>query len=854
MINKVIVENLMSWKWRHEIEYKDWITLFNWTFWVWKSSILVDSLDLAFSNNARNANSEMITKGEESGLVEVFFTMENIEYKIYWYYKPKSKKKKIVKGIEKEVSTSAKTIWLTYQKIGDEYEEINKTPEQILWISYEIAKKTFIIWQFDLDNFSSAWPSEKYEMIAESFWIDKLFEIWDKTKEKIKEKIIEKDLLSKNLDWVNTTQFDLLEDKQKTLQVLHEKILNYQIKETEINNNKELFNNKKYELNSLTNYFNSNILNKTIIEEVSKINILEIESNIQKIKNVLEKQDITKIEKLEESLKNQQDQKTHLKINFDNVYSKEKELSEAKINILKNDILAISQTFQALIIENPKRFTKDMRKKLSLIDLKQPMSIIENTKQIIEKFNIEKNNFIIKKSTLENEKINNQNVINNIKNLNWTSTCPTCYKSLSDLDIITIETQFKKIIEELDKKLKTINSSLLKKEEEIKIQNEIIKEQETIIFDKNELEKLIEKEKIWNSWKEKQIEYKTLITELEKRLNIISTKYEKDLEEVIKTINNSEKEINQLKNSNKYYEIKNQLDLLITKLYTINWVNYDLNWLKVLEQSKKEVISLNNEKIKTVLDKYQLNENANIENELNILNELIIKENQSLENLKNLKNEKNEEYLNLKNEYDKLIYLKKEYDKIKWQLFIINSKLDKLEKISFIFWKKWEPKNIIEKIIIPQLEDKTNNILSEITSWKYMVSFSLSSLTWDWKESKKNIFDIIVYQNWIPLAYQNLSWWEKTNVNFSIRLWITECLNDLLWKKINDFLILDETFNSVDEQEGWENVINAINEIDNSWRFKQIFIITHVTYIQEKLQDLSNVINIEKRGKYSKII
>jgi len=38
-----------------------------------------------------------------------------------------------------------------------------------------------------------------------------------------------------------------------------------------------------------------------------------------------------------------------------------------------------------------------------------------------------------------------------------------------------------------------------------------------------------------------------------------------------------------------------------------------------------------------------------------------------------------------------------------------------------------------------------------------------------------------------------------------------------------------------------------------SGRFKQIFIITHTDYIKDKLEDMSSVIKIEKRAKYSRL-
>jgi len=152
------------------------------------------------------------------------------------------------------------------------------------------------------------------------------------------------------------------------------------------------------------------------------------------------------------------------------------------------------------------------------------------------------------------------------------------------------------------------------------------------------------------------------------------------------------------------------------------------------------------------------------------------------------------------------------------------------------------------------LENNVNDILEEIAEGMYRIEFKLTAKTASGEESKKNTFDIIVYQQWVDQSYDTLSGWERTNINYSIRLGITETLNDILWTKVSDFLVLDETFRGdLDASNGWEALANSVIRTMGSGRFKQIFIITHTDYIKDKLEDMSSVIKIEKRAKYSRL-
>ena len=851
----------MSWKWIHEIEYWTWLTLFDWTYWVWKSSILVDSLDLAFSNNARNINSEMITKGEDFWYVEVYFSNNGLDYKIYWYYKPKNIKIKEIKGIKREVKTAAKTIWNTFQKIDWEYVEINQTPEQILGVSYEIAKKTFIIWQFDLDNFSEAGPSEKYEMIAESFGIDKLFEIWEKTKEKIKVKVIEKEIISKNLEGIDTVEIENLSILKTKVSEKKKQIDKTKEKEDVLISEKEQITNKSQKLNFLSNQLTSvNFHQKTLDEIKLVVNIPEIEKKLENLKKELLKHDISKLKDIEKEIWIIDNTIQIDKITFDNKLQEINNKFTIKNNSLLQSYNLLIEQYKRIQLVKKEIFTDDYKKEINNFDIlkwEKQLLELENVKNKIEKSLLENNN---SKILLENDKKNYNNIIAKIKQLDKVWTCPTCYKTLSESDKTLIENNFLNLISKIDENLVKVNELIAIDNKSLSENNKLItsinlKIENKKIYLENEI-KIKEQKEISIKWKKKKAEMNELLLSKEEDIKKIEKENTDKME-----LNNSnrkikEEELKEFKKNNKYFEIEENIKEIENKLYLISWVNYNIIDLKTLKETKIYLISDWNKKIEEISKEIWLKNITNelLENEKEINNKKINDLEETIKNIKDEIQNENENYLTLKIDLDRLTVMKKEYDKVKEKLEVLNKKLDQLEKISFVFWKKGEPKNIIEKIIIPQLEEKTNKILSEMTSWRYMISFSLNSLTWEWKESKRNIFDIIVYQNWVPLAYQNLSWWEKTNVNFSIRLGITESLNDLLWKKINDFIILDETFNSVDEQEGGENVITAINELNNSWRFNQIFIITHVTYIQEKLEDFSNVIRIEKKGKYSQII
>ena len=852
MIKKIILNNIMSWKGTTEIIYKDWIILFNWKYWAWKSSLLVDSLDLVFSNKARENISEIITKGEASWNIEVFLDVNWIDYKIYWFHQPKSEIEVIWKKWKKKnKKVSAITEWKTFQKDENtnEFYEIHKTPEDILWIPYEIAKKTFIIWQHDLAKFSESWPSEKYEIIADAFWISTLFKIWEKSNEKIKNKIIEKNLLIKNLDWVNTSDFDEIPDLEKNTIEKKEEYLKYVKNWENLLKEKEELIELKNDNNNLNQFIeNNNFLNKELIW-FNQIDISLEEKKIKELELKLEKEDISKIEKEEEILNSLNNDKISKEVLYKNKIENFIDNWNNKLWTLKEKILEISKKFQEITIENIEYFQNEENQKL-IISYWNKEKYIEENNTFFENINnenllINQNNYKLQTLNQEIEKLNW--ILINLKNIS-NSTCPTCHRPVSNEDFLIIETNFKKEIKIKNEEIKKNQNEIWIKTKNIENIKEKIQKNEKIIFEIETLIQVKEKSELWSKWKELQIEYKGLKDKFEQDKKCLEDEFFKENQKVVVLIQKQDNKIKKLKENNKYYEIKEELQKEKNKFYNVNWTNYNLSDLKVYKHLKEKQLEENNKKITEINNKYKEKsiDWSNIEQKIE---KNIIDYNKNNE----IKEEINEDYINLKNKYDKIVSLKKEYDKIKIQLDIINKKLEQLEKISFIFWKKWEPKNIIENIIVPQLEWKTNNILNQMTNWTYNIEFSLNSITADWNESKKNIFDIIVYQNWIPQTYNLLSWWERTNVNFAIRLWITECLNDLLWRKVNDFLILDETFNAVDAQEWWDELIKWLLEIYNSNRFQQIFIITHVTYIKDRLEDIWNVINIEKRWKYSQI-
>lgn len=828
MISKVTVKNLMSWKGYHEVDYPEGMVLFDGPYGAGKSSLLTDSLDLVFSAGARSKLPNLVTRWQTEMEVSVFMDIGWKKYKFYFFYRLKSESKDS-KGKIKKVW--AKTIWESYELEGEEYKKINLTPERILWVNYnQVAKKTFLIGQFDLDIFSKAGPSEKYDIIAEAFQIAKLFKIWDSASNQIKALRIKKEQIEESLEGLDTSEFEkkegLIEEKNKLEKVIKEK--EKALKEENTKKEQELIlqNEKKYYDNIIANIGVHNLN----IDTLEKSDYKEDLKKIKEIRDLIEKSKDPLLEKKENSLGAAIAEKGHLEeqkttkeegINNKYMYSISNKSQETKTVIESLQGIDIYNTEVEQTIEKDIELYKSLNK--------------EETEEKINKLEEKNKEINIDNSSLSKDLSKTDLLIKNVENLTGAEDCPTCKRPFS-------KEEGKKIKESLEAEQVKVNKALKENNENlIKIQEQL-KELQNILVWIDYYKKYVSIQELKIKGKSLQKELKELKESKVKELEGLNS-FDEKINKKIELIKKLEEEIKNLKKESNIDDLNKRLNDLCHKQWNIGGSLYKVEQLDGFIEWQKQTITNLEEQSKGYKEKLK----GYDEKRLDKIVEEIDKKEEAIRG-------EREVHTELSNRVSRIKENEDYYKKIKDNIESINIDLTIYEKINAIFWKKGEPRTLLQNYIIPQLENNVNDILEEIAEGMYRIEFKLTAKTASGEESKKNTFDIIVYQQWVDQSYDTLSGWERTNINYSIRLGITETLNDILWTKVSDFLVLDETFRGdLDASNGWEALANSVIRTMWSGRFKQIFIITHTDYIKDKLEDMSSIIKIEKRAKYSRL-
>lgn len=838
MIISVKIKNLARWKWEHKITYSSGINILDWKYGVGKSSLLVDAFQLVMTNTARASFENIITKWEDEAEVELIWqTPEWEKYKFYWYHKLKKtiqtidEKTKKIKKIQKPW----KTIWEVQEFNTDENEYVKsyKSPEQILGIPYNIASKTFLIKQNDIDSFSKAGPTEKYDIIANSFNISILFQIWDKASEKLKKVLIEKNLLLNDLKDINVADFDRIEEL-KLLKINNEK----EIKE--LNEKEQLISKRREEIRDLLTKYNLVLENRQriwentrLINSLRQVDLISHEKEIESIKLLLEKESTSEIEKIESELAINKWKRSHLQEIYTSKISEIEWIKNIKLRGILSELNELQQKYNETKVINGERFTEEYIKQLSMLSWDELITKYQEKNIIYQWLEQTKQVLIHRLNT-------NKSIIEKIWNLTE-STCPTCYRWLSQKEKQIVISKFIKEKQEIEKEITTNTLNI----------EQIVKELQTLSFQIEELQslnKFLKNQEYGILGKKKLEEYNQVKEDEDRKISKIKEQYEKEIADITTYLVSLQDKYEQLTKKSKIKEYKEILKALETKTFLVEWRIYTALEIKTtINVLEDQLIDLN-KNITKLLKELKINTEQE-ESYINEINNELSKNLIELEILQTKRQTKQEDLYSLNTQLTNLLNLQERYEKVKEKIQIYNEQLERLEKISSIFSRKWQPKIIIEKIIIPQLELKTNTILNNITDGKYQVSFNLTNITQEWKESKKNTFDIIVYQDWIEQIYDSLSGGEQMNINYAIRLGITECLNELFWKQTSDILILDEAFNAIDSDTSEEQILKSIKE--TSKLYKQVFIITHVSELKDWLQWVSTIYSIVKDGKYS---
>lgn len=134
-------------------------------------------------------------------------------------------------------------------------------------------------------------------------------------------------------------------------------------------------------------------------------------------------------------------------------------------------------------------------------------------------------------------------------------------------------------------------------------------------------------------------------------------------------------------------------------------------------------------------------------------------------------------------------------------------------------------KTIVIDYIIPELEEKINEILSQMSDFRVMLD--TQQLKADGKGDKEGLFITIVNDMGEEMSYENYSGGEKLKIIVAI----TEALATL--QKCG-FRIYDETFSALDENslESFVQVLNTLLE-----RFSQVICISHLQEIKSSFDD-----------------
>ena len=442
--------------------------------------------------------------------------------------------------------------------------------------------------------------------------------------------------------------------------------------------------------------------------------------------------------------------------------------------------------------------------------------------------------------------------------------------------------------------------------EKIKEKREILSEKKTLFEQKKKLqdeiknlkEKIIQRTKTLDKHSKKTKGFENLEKDLKEVDNRIN-KIDLDIEKIVKKIEQKKtlsdrlkKDISELDSKKKNIEkmgpdakcptcdriLGKQHDHLLKNFNdeTYKKENEINNFLKEIkkDEEKKERLSREQQALtkKRNYLQNQLREKEGIDATIRSINSEIKSEKTEIQNCEN----------QLK-KIGTVVFNEKEYDKIKTEvdvfykkyqsnLDVFNDKKDDLNKLKLELEKKegenklvlTEIKNFTDKIFElekykKQINDEKKSVhylgmLSEIMSnfRTFLISRirpTLSSYSSDFFERLTNgkyreieldeNYDLMIYDNNELYGIERFSGGEEDLANLCLRLAISEVITERAGGVFN-FIILDEIFGSQDNIRR-QNIMNALSGLSS--KFRQIFLITHVDYVKD---DMENIIFVNE--------
>jgi len=524
--------------------------------------------------------------------------------------------------------------------------------------------------------------------------------------------------------------------------------------------------------------------------------IVEIRSDVKNKKILIEKQQQDLV-----------DEKGNYKI--EKFKNEKRELQNKKKNMTENlerlnkNILAVEKRLNLInknSIEKKKEYEKLNKIKLQLDEKKSAFEKKKSLCEYIEKFKtkVEKRQDIIKKEKLKlknfektNEEIKNVEKRQSENSIKFQSIMKKLEQKKTIINQINSEIhnlKTKKItIEKIGSSAKcpTCDRVLGKQYDELlrNYENQIKKHYESIKLSQDESKKI-------------NVEYDKLVKEkeaLQKKKNFLYTK-SVEKEKILTLINNFSKELDD-------------------ELQELNSKKKDFSKISSVEFDEKEYKELMN-KIEIQYNEYQ-----SYINEYKVTRNKIEKLKIESERKGGEKKLINQEIKNLDNkieEHNKLI-LKIKFENKNLQLLKILSELMNLFRTYLI------------SQIRPTLSLYASELFNQLTDGKY------SEIELD------ENYNLIIYDNGNPYNIERFSGGEEDLANLCIRLAISEVITAKAGSIFN-LIILDEIFGSQDNIRK-QNIIKSLSKF--SAKFRQIFLITHVSDIKNFMENTISVIEDE---------
>ena len=154
-----------------------------------------------------------------------------------------------------------------------------------------------------------------------------------------------------------------------------------------------------------------------------------------------------------------------------------------------------------------------------------------------------------------------------------------------------------------------------------------------------------------------------------------------------------------------------------------------------------------------------------------------------------------------------------------------------------IFGKNGIPTEMLKEII-PEIEEESSEILSQISNGKFFIDLNFS-------DKEEVVIQAVDVNGKHPVS--RFSGGERMKINMALRLGISEVIAKKRGiKGVIETLIIDEGFGSLDA-EGRSSVIDVVDKLIT--KFKKILVISHVEDIKDAFDTKLLVENIDGFSK-----